>query len=74
MYINSPPRRPWRNSRGSCRWFPDKMVRVGLQGRRRRGNGRMVANGNERVCVRKARVKQRQLDRHLAEPWSGEWD
>ncbi|WP_157080884.1 hypothetical protein [Methylobacterium variabile] len=74
MQTIAPPRRPWRNSRGSCRWFPDRMVRVGFLGRHPGGNGRMVAEGNDRICVRKVRVKQRRLDRFLADPHNGEWE
>lgn len=72
MYSAHPPRRPWRGSPGTCRWIPEKMVRIG-PGRRTRASGRTVASGNAPVDQRKARVKQRRLDAHLADPWSGEW-
>jgi hypothetical protein len=70
MYTPAPPRRPWRNSRGHCRWFPDKMIQIG-RGRYITDSGRPRAAGNTKVAIRKNRVKQRRLDAYLCR--SEEW-
>jgi hypothetical protein len=71
MYSAKSPRRPWRGS-SPWDWFPDRMTRIGI-GRKYRQSGRPTASGNDRVFIRKVRVKQRRLDRHLSNPFAAEW-
>lgn len=60
MYAHTPPRRPWRDS-ACCHWYPDKMVTPD-------NFAGIYAAGNCHVTRRKARVKQRRLDRFLCDP------
>ena len=62
MYTPSPPRRPWRNGGYVC-WAPDRMLPP--EGK---WEGMPRGKGNCAVTNRKARVKQRRLDKHLCDP------
>ena len=72
MYPQAVPRRPWRNSSGTCRWFPDAMVAASPWASDKsllRPKARRPRPRNEVVFRRKNRVKQRRLDRPLCLCW-----